>query len=79
MMMQYAADGRRSYEISVYNREVRQAVKQNRAHSLLGDHWADTQFQDVMAADEAEARRLAALRFPADQGFVVEDLVPAHI
>lgn len=78
-MMQFSTDGRRSYAVSVYNREVREAVKQNRDHTRFGDHWADIQFQDVMATDEAEARRLAAKRYPADQGFVVEELVPSLI
>lgn len=78
-MMQHSADGRQPYDVLVYNREVREAVKANRTHAEFGDHWADIQIQDVMAADEAEARRLAAKRFPAEQGFVVEELVAHHI
>ena len=73
-MMQHSANGLLPFDVSVYNREVRRAVKENQSHAIFGDHWADVQHQDVMAPDEAEAYRLATQRFPPEQGFVVEQL-----
>ena len=77
-MMQHSANGLRPFEVSVYNKEVRRAVKDNKSHDIYGDHWADTQVQDVMAADETEAQRIAAMRFPPEDGFVVEELTPSR-
>ncbi|MDA0240823.1 MAG: hypothetical protein O3A84_12465 [Proteobacteria bacterium] len=77
-MMQHSANGLRPFEVSVYNREVREALKENQSHEIYGDHWADVQHRDVMAPDAAEAYRLATERYPADQGFVVEQLVQSE-
>lgn len=77
-MMQHSANGLRPFEVSVYNKEVRRAVKDNKSHDIYGDHWADTQVQDVMAADETEAQQIAAMRFPSEDGFVVEELTPSR-
>ena len=63
-----------AYEVSIYNREVRAAVKDNESHIFFGDHWADLQFQDVNARTENEARELISMRYPPELGFVVEDL-----
>ena len=73
-MLQHKTDGYQSFQVTLYNREVRAAVKENQSHALLGDHWADAQIQDVRAHDESEARLLVAKRFPPDMGFVVEEL-----
>ena len=73
-MLQPLTDGRNAYEVSIYNRDVRAAVKGNQSHILFGDQWADLQFQDVHAQSETEARKLISRRYPPDQGFVIEEL-----
>ena len=73
-MLQHKTDEFQSFQFTLYNRDVRAAVKENQSHALLGDHWADAQIQDVRAHDESEARNLIAERFPPDMGFVVEEL-----
>ena len=73
-MLRPLTDGRNAYEVSIYNRDVRAAVKGNQSHILFGDHWADIQFQDVQAQSETEARKLVSRRYPPDQGFVIEEL-----
>ena len=73
-MLQPTTNGRNAYEVRIYNREVRAAVKVNESHFLFGDHWADLQFQDVYAQSETEARKLISMRYPPEQGFVVEEL-----
>ena len=73
-MLRPLTDGRNAYEVSIYNRDVRAAVKGNQSHILFGDHWADLQFQDVQAQSETEARKLFSRRYPPNQGFVIEEL-----
>ena len=73
-MLQPITNGRYAYEVRIYNREVRAAVKDNESHSLFGDHWADSQIQDVTAKSEKEARFLISRRYPPEQGFVVQEL-----
>ena len=63
-----------AYEVSIYNRDVRAAVKGNESHIFYGDQWADVQYQGVYAESEQEARKLISMRYPPDQGFVVQDL-----
>ena len=73
-MLQPKTNGRNAYAVSIYNRDVRAAVKDNQSHILFGDHWADIQFQDVNAPSEIEARKLISMRYPPELGFVVEEL-----
>ena len=73
-MLQHSNDHIIAFEVFLYNREVRAAVKDNRSHELFGDHWADVQIQDVMAESEDQARRLISDRYPPELGFVVQQL-----
>ena len=67
------------YLVKFYNKVVRALVKENQSHSFFEDHWADLHTQDVVAADEAEARTKIAKRFPPEDGFVIETvLLAAH-
>ena len=77
-MLRHMTNGSNAYEVSLYNRDVRAAVKINESHDFYGDHWADTQIQDVMAHDETEALALISDRFPADRGFVVQEVAISH-
>lgn len=70
-MLHLPTNGQQIFEFSVYNREVRSLVKENRSHKFFGDHWADIRKHDIEAADEGEARALIAQRFPPDDGFVI--------
>ena len=76
-MLQLRLIDDRAFEFSVYNKDVRDALKENRSHSIYGDHWADAQIQDVVAADEDEAMRRIAERYPPEKGFIIGDLVTA--
>ena len=73
-MLQHHSNGFKSFEFTLYNRDVRAAVKDNQSHDILGDHWADVQIHDVHAHDETEAKTLIAKRYPPEMGFVVEGL-----
>jgi len=68
--------GQRVFEVSIYNEEVRSQVRDNQSHLYFDDQWADVRVRDVIARDEAEARRLIAERFPPDDGFVIAAVTP---
>ena len=62
------------YRISIYNREVRSALKSNVDHYLYGDRWALAQGQDIAAISKDEALKKVEKRYPKLEGFVVESL-----
>lgn len=66
-----------TYLVKFYNKAVRALVKENQSHSFYEDHWADVHTQDVIAANEDEARRKIAKRFPPEDGFVIEAVMAA--
>ena len=65
------------YLVTIYNKVVREMVKDNTSHAFYSDLWADAHVQDVSAATEEEARHKMALRFPEKDGFVIEAVKPA--
>ena len=75
MLSRSIAD-QRVFEVSIYNEEVRSQVRDNQSHLYFDDQWADVRVRDVVAHDEAEARRLIAERFPPDDGFVITAVTP---
>jgi hypothetical protein len=75
MLPRSTAD-QRVFEVSIYNEEVRSQVRDNQSHLYFDDQWADVRVRDVVARDEAEARRLIAERFPPDDGFVITAVTP---
>jgi hypothetical protein len=73
-MLHHPRDGHHAFEVTLYNKDVRALVKDNKAHRFFEDRWADETLQNVVARDEAEARRLIAERYPPEAGFVVQSL-----
>lgn len=71
-MLHQPPNGQKVFEVSIYNKEVRAMVKENRSHCFFDDQWADLQIRDIYANDEVEARVLIGERFPPDDGFVIE-------
>ena len=62
------------FEVSLYNKDVRALVKDNKSHNLFDDHWADRQIHGIVASDAQEARTLAKQRYPQKEGFVIESV-----
>ena len=71
-MLHLPNNGHRVYEVAIYNMNVRQLVMQNQSHSYVDDRWAKPQTRNVVARDEAEARKLISERFPPAEGFVIQ-------
>jgi hypothetical protein len=78
-MLQLPTNGQHIFEVSIYNKDVRTLVKENQSHAIFDDQWADNHFQDVVAQDEDQARRLIAERYPSDDGFVINGVVQTEI
>lgn len=67
------------YLVTFYNKTVRSLVKDNQAHPTYEDHWGDAHTQDVSATTETEARRKLFIRFPEQDGFVIESVTPEAV
>jgi hypothetical protein len=73
-MLHLPRNGQKVYEVAIYNTEVRQLVTQNRRHTYVDDRWAKPQTRNVVARNEAEARKLISERFPPAEGFVIQQM-----
>jgi hypothetical protein len=65
----------KSYEIAIYNKEVRKLVAEGRRHRNLSDAWAETHYIEVKARSMQEARAQVSRRYPAENGYVIEDVI----
>lgn len=65
----------RSFEIALYNSEVRRLVNEGEHHRQYPDSWADTHYIEVEADSEAGAERKISVKFPPDRGFVIERVI----
>lgn len=73
-MFAVATGNQKTFEVGVYNKEVRSSVKENISHFDYGDEWADVHYQNVVADTEAEALTMITDRYPPEKGFVVSSL-----
>ncbi len=70
-MFAVATGNQKTFEVGLYNKEVRSCVKENDSHFDFGDEWADVHYQNVVALNEAEALTMITDRYPPEKGFVV--------
>lgn len=71
--------GKRLFEVSLFNREVRALVRDNQHHDVFDDDWAVDQRREVIAGDENEARDVISQRYPQDEGFVIAAVNPTRL
>jgi len=62
------------FEVTVYNEEVRQKVKEGEHHRQYTDDWADFHYIEITANTEQDARARALNRYPTDLGFVIDNI-----
>lgn len=62
------------FEVTVYNQEVRQKVREGEHHSRFTDDWADFHYIEINADSEIQARSRAEARYPKSQGFVIDSI-----
>jgi len=65
----------KSYEIGIFNSEVRRLTAEGESHPEFEDSWADMHYVEVRARDDENALEQIERRFPKRKGFVVNDLV----
>mgnify|MGYP001333393959 CR=1 FL=1 len=63
------------FEVTIYNEEVRQKVKDGEHHSRFTDDWADFHYIEIDAPNESQARERAEERYPSKQGFVIDSVL----
>ena len=73
-MFAVATGNQKTFEVGIYNKDVRTCVKENVRHLDFGDEWADVHYQNVVADTEAEALTMITDRYPPEKGFVVTSL-----
>lgn len=60
------------YEVRLYNARVRELLESGEVNNTgLSDDWADAYYEEVVAKDEAEAKRMVSSSYPSSQGFVI--------
>ncbi len=62
------------FEITIYNKEVREKVEAGERHKRFPDTWADFQYIEIEAANEEQARVQIEVMHPGVQGFVIDDI-----
>lgn len=62
------------FEITIYNKEVREKVENGEHHRQLSDEWADFQYIEIEADTQEQARARAEARYPTSQGYVIDDV-----
>ena len=62
------------FEITIYNKEVREKVEAGGHHRDLTDDWADFQYIEIDADSAEQARARAEDRYPNSKGYVIDDI-----
>ena len=62
------------FEITIYNKEVREKVKTGEHHSRFRDSWADFQYIEIDAPNEEQVRARVEEMHPSVQGFIIDDI-----
>lgn len=63
------------YEVRLYNARVRDLLESGEDNNTgLSDEWADAYYEEVVAPDEEEAKRMVKSSYPASQGFVITEV-----
>jgi hypothetical protein len=65
------------FEVAVYNKAVRDKVKQGERHRHLKDDWADMHYVEISAENLEKAQERARARFPEEDGYVIDSVHPA--
>lgn len=68
---------KKSYEIPVYNEEVRTAVRNKQNHESFEASWADTHLILIRAHTADEAVSICRRKHPEKMGFILGDVSEA--
>lgn len=60
------------FEVSLYNARVRELLESGEENDTgFSDEWADLYYEEVVAPNEAEAKRMVSSSYPSSQGFKI--------
>ena len=65
---------KKKFEVAIFNERVRKLLKEGSKHRDLNDDWADMHYIEVEAMDISAARARIEARYPADDGFVIDQV-----
>lgn len=63
-----------TFEIGIYNEEVRQLVKDGRRHRNLSDDWGEIHYFEIEADDPEAAKQKISRKYPSDRGYVIDSI-----
>lgn len=63
-----------SFEVGVYNKDVRELVSTGQSHRHYTDDWAEIHLIEVKAADHGSALAKIRARYPENRGFVISGI-----
>ena len=63
------------YEITIFNKQVRDKVEDGEHHEQYTDDWADFRYVDIRAENEDQARARIKYRYPSKNGFVIDSVI----
>lgn len=63
-----------TFEVGIYNEEVRRLVQAGRNHHELKDRWADLHFFEIKARNAQQARARVLSLYPASKGYVITSI-----
>lgn len=61
-----------TYEITIYNEQVRKLVLQGESHKRYSDDWGDSHYIEFKADSKEAATRSCERKYPQGEGFVIE-------
>lgn len=67
--------GMAKFEVTVFNKEVREKVNEGEHHRQFTDDWADLHYIEIEASNESTARERAESKYPDNQGFVIDSVM----
>ena len=63
-----------SFEIGVYNKEVRKLTRVGDHHKDLDDSWENIHYIEITSNDEQQARAKVQSKYPSTHGYVIEQV-----
>jgi hypothetical protein len=65
----------RTFEVAIFNKTVMDMLHRGERHPNLREDWAETHYFRTIAYTADEARRKFARKYPADLGYVIDDVI----
>lgn len=63
------------YEVTVFNKQVREKVENGEHHEHYTDDWAEFRYVEIRALNEDQARSQVNGRFSPENGFVIDSII----